>query len=296
MLKLSIAITTYNHEQFISQALDSVYKQKLDFDFEIVIGNDNSTDKTADIIRKFQKQYSNIKHIEYSENVGYVVNFDKTIKACKGEYVAIFDGDDIMLPEKLKQQVDFLDNNPDYVMSTHKARAFDSLTNRTIRFIIPPYKKDYYTIEDLIKYGSIFANSTKVFRKKAFPEEGIDYNIKKIADWYITVLIASKGKIHYIEDNLLDYRVHSNSIMKKIDGNSHFEDVVFILKKFSELFSKKYDYLFNRQFAYAYLIKGIYLIQIKNKKEARKSFVRSIKYCPSYSISAYARLILSFVF
>ncbi len=295
MLKLSIAITTYNHEKYIADALDSIYNQNVNFDYEIVIGNDNSTDKTTKIIQKYQQTKSNIKHIEYSENVGYVVNFDKTIKACKGEYIAIFDGDDIMLLQKLQKQINFLDNNLDYVMSTHNARAFDSTTNRTIRFITPPYKKTYYTIEDLIKYGSIFANSTKVFRQSALPKEGIDYNIKKIADWYITVLIAGKGKIHYIEDCLLDYRVHPGSIMKKIDGNIHFEDVMYILKSFSTIFSKKYDYLFNRQFSYAYLIKGIHLVNINDKKEARKNFIKSIKHCPFYSISAYVRILLSFI-
>ncbi len=294
-MKLSIAVTTYNHEKYIAQALDSIYSQDVDFDFEVVIGDDASKDKTVSIIKEYQKKYTNIRLLEQKKNVGYTINFDATLRACLGEYIAIFDGDDIMLPTKLKKQVFFLDNNPDYVMSTHKTRAFNSKTGDTIRYIYPPKKKEFYNIEDLIKYGSIFANSSKIFRKLAYPKNGIDFNIEKIADWYITVLIASKGKINYFDECLLDYRVHSSSIMKRTNGYTLFKDTVYILDAFSIIFNKKYNYLFKRMYSYAYLIKGIYLTSIKRNKKARKFFVKSIIKCPFYSLSAYVRFLLTFL-
>ena len=295
MLNLSIAITTYNHEKYIAQALDSVYKQNLNCDFEIVIGNDCSTDKTLQIIQEYKNKYNNIKVLNYTENVGYTVNFDKTLKACSGKYIAIFDGDDIMLAGKIQKQISFLDENPDYVMCTHKVRAFNSEDNETIRYINPPHKKEYYTIEDIIKYGSIFANSSKIFRKSALSTEGIDYNIEKIADWYITIRIAQEGKIKYFDESLLDYRVHKDSIMKKIKGNIHHDDVIYILNKISEIYQHKYDHLYYHQYAYAYLIKGIYFINNKQNNKARYLFIRSILKSPFYSISAYIRLFLSFL-
>ena len=294
-MKLSIAITTYNHEEYIKKAIDSVYTQELDCEFEIIIADDNSSDNTVDEIKQLQKKHTEIKLIENITNIGYTKNFDKVLKECKGEYIAIFDGDDIMLPDKLNKQISFLDTYSDYVMVAHKTRAFDSNTGKTIRYIEPPIKKEFYTVDDIIQYGSIFANSSKMFRKSALPEKGIDHNIKKIADWYLTILIAHSGKTKYLTECLLNYRVHNNSIMKKIAGDIHYKDVMYILERLSEMYNGKYDKLFYRQKAYAYLINGIYFFEQKDLQQARNNFTKSILNSPFYSISAYLRLFLTFL-
>lgn len=295
MPKLSIALTTYNHEDYIEEALNSVYAQKVDVDFEVVIGDDCSTDRTSEIIERFKNHHTNIRLLEYNENVGYVVNFDKTMKACDGEYIAIFDGDDIMLPGKLQKQIDFLDQHQDHVMVAHKNRSFISETGKTLRYITPKIKKPYYTIEDFIQYGNMFGNSSKMFRKSAYPEKGIDYEVNHIADWYITIMIASRGKIGYIKEHLLDYRIHSESIMKKIRGDKHFIDKMYILDQVSKIFHKKYDHLFFRQKAYAYLIRGIYHYEERQTSKARSDFMKSISISPLYGWSAYYRLFLTFL-
>src|ERR1051326_1917625 len=157
--KLSIALTTYNHSAFIGQALDSILRQQPGFDYEIVIGEDCSTDGTREIIKGYEMHFPNvIRLLPQTANLGYVKNFDATLKACHGEYIAVFDGDDVMLPGKLKKQIDFMDANPQYVMSGHDVRVFSSDTGKTLRIIKPFVKKEYYTIEDLIRYGSFFGN------------------------------------------------------------------------------------------------------------------------------------------
>ena len=294
MPKVSIALTTYNHEKYLAAALDSIFNQNLDCVLEVVIGNDCSTDGTSKIIKDYQSKYPNIKVLKYDHNQGYTINFDKTLRACTGEYISIFDGDDIMLASKLKKQIEFLDSHQECVMVTHQNRAFDSSSGETIRLINPSKKKKFYTIEDLIQYGSIFGNSSKMFRKSAYPEEGIDYNIQHIADWFITMLIVKQGKIGYIDECLVDYRVHQESIMKKIRGDMHFIDKMYILNQLSLIFNNKYDSLFYNQEAYAYLIRGIYSYDQKEVKSARSDFMKSISKSPFYSLSAYIRLILTF--
>lgn len=294
MPKVSIALTTYNHEKYLAAALDSIFDQNLDCELEVVIGNDCSTDGTLKIIKEYQSKYPNIKVLNYHYNQGYTVNFDKTLRACTGQYISIFDGDDIMLPHKLYKQIEYLENHLDCVMVTHQNRAFDSSNGETIRFLNPSKKKEFYFIEDLILHGSIFGNSSKMFRKSAYPKDGIDYNIKHIADWYITMLIVKQGKIGYIDECLVDYRLHQESIMKKIRGDMHFIDKIYILNQISRIFNKKYDHLFYNQEAYAYLTRGIYSYEEKQIGNARSDFMKSILKSLFYSPSPYIRLILTF--
>ncbi|MCS7004981.1 MAG: glycosyltransferase [Cytophagales bacterium] len=295
MKKLSVALTTYNHEKYIAAALESIFAQNLQVPFEIVIGNDCSTDKTGQIIEAYQQKYPDIiRNLPRNSNLGYVRNFDETMQACQGEYIAIFDGDDIMLPGKLNKQIEMLDRHPEYVMVGHNARAFDSETGKTIRYIKPRFKKPEYTIEDLIVESSFFANSSKVFRKSAYPKEGIDRNLYAIADWYITIEIAKKGKIGYIHENLVEYRVHNQSIMQKIRGDKQAHDILYILDKLEKEFPGKYTHLFARQKAYCYLILGIQADQENNKQLARKNFAECIKLYPRYSVSPYIRWLLTF--
>lgn len=294
-LKLSIALTTYNHELFIAKALESILSQKADFDYEIVVGEDCSKDGTLDVLFAYQKKNPDrIRILETKENLGYVKNFDRTLKACNGEYIAIFDGDDIMLPLKLQKQVDYLDKNKDVVMVGHNARSFDSVTGNTIRTIAPKQKKRFYSIEDLIIYGSFFANSTKMFRRKNLPPEGINPNIKVIADWHITLQIVKTEKIGFIHETLSEYRIHPSSIMQTLKGKQDFEDKMFILNMLEKEYGKKYLKLFNNQLAYAYMIYGIHELRNNNLSSARKKLLKSIKYKFNYTLGQYFYLLASF--
>lgn len=291
-LKLSIALTTYNHEAFIGKALDSILSQKVNFKYEIVIGEDNSSDNTRKIILSYIEKYNDkIKLLESNNNLGYTKNFDLTLRECKGEYIAIFDGDDIMSPGKLQKQVTFLDNNFDFVMVGHLVNSFDSETGYIINQLGPSRKKTFYTIEDLIKYGSFFANSSKMFRRIDLPISGIDYNIKYIADWYITMEIVKNKKIGIIWEILSDYRVHTNSIMKSLKGKDNFRDLIYIINKISKKYKVK-KLKFNRIISYAYFLYGLDDILNYKHFSGRKKIMKSILYNP-YVITRYFYLILT---
>ena len=116
-MKLSVGILTYNQEKYIRQCLDSVLMQKVDFDYEIVVGDDASTDGTQDILRDYAKHYPGKFVLLLGEkNEGISMNYKKVLTACKGEYVALCEGDDYWTDmTKLQKQVDFLENHPDYL-------------------------------------------------------------------------------------------------------------------------------------------------------------------------------------
>ena len=107
---LSVCMTTYNHENYIAQAIESVLNQQTDFAVEVVVGEDCSTDKTLEICRRYEAEYPERVRVVTSEtNVGMHANYRRTIEACRGEYIAMCDGDDWFSdPQKLQLQIDEL--------------------------------------------------------------------------------------------------------------------------------------------------------------------------------------------
>lgn len=131
---LSVRCITYNHENYIEQALDGFLMQKTNFPFEVIVHDDASTDKTADIIREYEKKYPNIiKPIYQTENqyskrdgsIGRIMN-----DACKGKYIAFCEGDDYWIDEnKLQMQVDVLEKNRDVTICYCRVQVFENDKN-----------------------------------------------------------------------------------------------------------------------------------------------------------------------
>src|SRR6202022_1084614 len=123
-MKLSVTMITYNHERFIAQAIESALAQRVEFDYEIVIGEDLSTDNTRAIVLDFARRYPDrILPILRDRNIGAMRNFAQTIAACRGQYLAFLEGDDYWTsPDKLQKQVDFLDAHYECAISCHRVR------------------------------------------------------------------------------------------------------------------------------------------------------------------------------
>jgi glycosyltransferase involved in cell wall biosynthesis len=112
---VSVKMITYNHAPFIAQAIEGVLQQKTNFPFELVIGEDCSTDGTQEIVLEYQKKYPDIIHVITSDkNVGMKKNSYRTTKACRGKYLAFCEGDDYWHhPHKLQKQTDYLESHPE---------------------------------------------------------------------------------------------------------------------------------------------------------------------------------------
>lgn len=112
---VSVKMITYNHAPYIAQAIEGVLQQKTNFPFELVIGEDCSTDGTREIVFEFQKKYPDIIRVITSDtNVGMRKNSYRTTKACRGKYVAFCEGDDYWHhPDKLRKQVEYLESHPE---------------------------------------------------------------------------------------------------------------------------------------------------------------------------------------
>jgi len=197
---VSIFMLTYNQEEFIAQAIEGVLAQKTDFKYQLVIGEDCSTDGTREICLNYAEKYPDkIKLLLNHKNVGLIANYVKTYKACTGKYVAICDGDDYWIdPLKLNKQVNFLENNSEYkIVFTHNLNLYPSgeLIER---------KKDEMgcttQFQDLVKNNYI-PSVTVLFKKEKLTNSVNKWLLKyPYGDWptYLFIL-RSGGKIYFFE-------------------------------------------------------------------------------------------------
>lgn len=121
MLKLSVLVLTHNHEAFLAQALDSVLMQQTTFAYEIVVGEDGSTDQTRAVVEAYHRCHPDrIQPIYQACNAGVGPNLRACFAACRGQYLALLEGDDYWTnPHKLQMQVDWLEAHSDYTMCYH---------------------------------------------------------------------------------------------------------------------------------------------------------------------------------
>ncbi|MEY8673100.1 glycosyltransferase [Francisella philomiragia] len=194
---LSICCITYNHEKFIAEALDSFLIQETNFAYEIVIGEDCSSDNTLEIINQYKQKYSNIIKLVTDEyNVGVSENLKRTLAKCRGNYIAYCEGDDYWTdPHKLQKQVDFLENNFEYVICYTGVKAI-SENGSSIDDYVGGAECDLASIEML--RGAPINTLTTVFRNviKEFPPE---FNFTMIADMFIWSLLSEYGQGKYLD-------------------------------------------------------------------------------------------------
>jgi len=213
---VSVCVVTYNHEKFIKETLDSILSQNTDFCFDIVIGEDCSLDHTREIIIKYQKKYPDlIKLIISSSNVGAQQNGARTLNACHGKYIAVCDGDDYWTdPNKLQKQVNFLEENEDYVMSFHSVDIKNSIPKGEMHsnYKYPIPIKNTLTLKDLA-FKHYIPTCSLVFRAKVIPKPLPEWFHKcSMGDIPLELIIASKGLTKYIDEPMAVYRKHAMSI------------------------------------------------------------------------------------
>lgn len=287
--KVSVSMVTYDHEKFIATAIDSVLMQEVDFDYEIVIGEDCSSDKTRDILNDFQKSYPDkIRLLLHKSNIGSYQNFTQTLRASQGEYIALLDGDDYWTsPNKLQKQADFLDSHPEFSMCFHNAKVIFEDENDKPRNYCPTNLKQTLYLEDILS-GSIILPLTVIFRSSLvdviaeLPEELRTLQMK---DWVRFVLLAQYGKLGYINEIMGVYRIHKGGIWNKGEAWSNNDKRIRSRTAFIEFyeamnkyFNYKYEEIIKREISWSnYALARAYCGQrnwVKMRGHLLKGFLR----------------------
>lgn len=251
-LVVSVLVVTYNHEKFITECLDSIINQNTDFLYEIIIGEDNSTDNTRTICEKYAKRYPDLikLFLRNRADVIYInnkptgrFNFMESLKASKGKYIALCEGDDYWTDSyKLQKQVDFLEQNADYIGCFHNARLeyLYQPTNIVKQFAISESKSTYTTIDTL---GEAFIPTASfIFRQISSFKFPNWFTRVASGDIALVSMLSEYGDLKYIDEVMSVYRIHRGGVSRShYNIYNYVRQRLFLFECLNEYHSYKYD-------------------------------------------------------
>ena len=217
---VSICCITYNHGSFVRQCLNGFLMQRCDFDYEILIHDDASTDDTAGIVREYQSKYPElIKPIFQRENQWSQgvrgINPRFNISRAKGKYIALCEGDDYWTdPLKLQKQVDFLEGNPEYslVVGGFKQKNVDTGEEQLIIKDIPGSDEKGFNIDLQVFFSGWYTKTlTLMFRKDFFDIKEF-MHFKYAKDFHLNYLLLKKGLGYYMKEIFGVYHIHTGGV------------------------------------------------------------------------------------
>ena len=277
-MKMSVMMITYNHERFIAQAIESVLAQRVDFDYEIVIGEDCSTDRTREILMDFCRRYpKRIVPLLRDKNVGAMRNLEATLGACRGQYLALLEGDDYWTSrEKLERQVNFLDTHPGFSMCCHRVQFLYEVGFAGAD-VFPSLPAGPYTIEDLLKDNFVMTCSA-VLRRDLIPVLPPWFRKMKLGDWPMFALAAKHGTIELMNEVMAVYRVHSGGMWSSLPSVTRLHEVTRMLEAIDRHLEFQYTDTIRLGIARNHLYLGAMTARMNGKRaEAAKHLVTCLR-------------------
>jgi len=214
---VSVIMPAYNAQDFIAEAIESVIQQTYKY-IELIIVDDGSTDKTDDICRDYSYQYSNIILLSHQNRSNQGVSKSRmlALEESKGKYVAFCDADDIFLPHKIEIQVAQLEQH-NYIAMCHtaiKLKSDSDVNNKQLKAFYPfsqDYIYAYHKQSYFLKHNRI-CNSTVIARAKLLKSLNFSFRqLFQFEDWLLWVLLSTKGKFLFLNEQLIEYRYHRES-------------------------------------------------------------------------------------
>jgi glycosyltransferase involved in cell wall biosynthesis len=261
--KLTIIVLAYNQEKYLSQCLDSILKQKVNFSYQILIGNDGSSDNSAFIAQAYAKKYPHLVNFfftqrSYRKYPGDYINFINLYKESKTDYFCVLDGDDFYIDEnKLQIQVDFLEKNNSYTFVGHNYNYLYSDGKIIAAYLDNEVLKYKNTCENLTQFliGGVtpYMQTSSIMFRNIFKNDKTFHGYFKSnmshmyhSDFIRTALHSSQGKGYYINKIMSAYRIHDEGYWSKKNAiGKAFTMINFYRFHSKYTFSKKYTKEFN---------------------------------------------------
>lgn len=236
--KVSVLMITYNHEAFIAQAIESVLMQVADFDYELVISEDCSTDSTREIVQGYQKSYPDrIRLFLTEQNIGYHRNLLETYRVCRGEYIAILEGDDYWTdPNKLQTQADIMDADPEVVICGHNVALKREDGSTGPDYHVPKgFNKSRMYMEDMFAAQVPFCSL--MLRSTALQKVPVD---RPWGHRELLTYVSAHGAVEYREEIMATYRMHNTSLWNPLNPLVKFRAGISLREGMDDYFDYKY--------------------------------------------------------
>ncbi|RLU05622.1 glycosyl transferase [Pseudomonas prosekii] len=211
MLSGSVVVSCYNQENYIEECLDSILAQEINFDCEIIVSDDCSTDRTQEILKSYSEKHpGKIELLLRRKNVGAALNYHGVHKLATGDIVYHFDGDDVMLPGKLQRQHDVFIADDSVNVVFHKAIYFSDDGQYSSETQYPDHTNDglsLITLEELARWGAIAVHSSYAYRRTS-RKAIID---REFMEWFFAIdSLLPDSKAAYINAPLVKYRCNAS--------------------------------------------------------------------------------------
>ena len=230
-VRVSVSITAYNHAPYIAQAVEAALAQRTSFPFEVIVGDDCSTDTTRDVLRALQRRHPDRLRLvlpEHNLGGGGKVLFARTLELARGHYVASMDGDDYWTaPDKLQRQVDYLDAHPECSMCFHdvlEVREDGTAPPRRQNRGAPPAR---IGMRQVLRYDVVIPACSPLFRREVVCPLPPWYFTVRFGDTPLYMLAAERGDIGFIDAVMGVYRIHPGGVWAGMPSDSRrFESLI----------------------------------------------------------------------
>jgi len=274
---ISILLTSYNHKQFLPEAINSILNQIFQ-DFELIIVDDYSTDNSRQIIKKYANLDKRIKPIFHERNLGVASCLNDALKIARGKFIALIDSDDIWVKTKLKEQLEILQKNENLII-WNEGKLIDQYGTPigitfTQKYNATDKKKSGNIFLELIKQNFILKSSL-IFKKDNLNGLRFNEKLRILDDYVFEVAMAKKYSFYFIEKPLTKYRIHEKNITLKSD--ILLKEIIIVNKFFTKIYGKYLPKDLHYELNFK-LMEGSILLN--NFYMALKFALRSFKFAP----------------
>lgn len=289
-IAVSIICNTYNHAAYIKDALDGFVMQKTNFKFEVLVHDDASTDGTADIIRGYEKKYSDIikpiyqKVNQYSQNIPITPTYQ--YPRVRGKYIAFCEGDDYWTDcLKLQKQFDAMEAHPNIDICAHSSSVLNMKTNK-IKLHATSSTDTVLTAEEVIDGGGSYVSTCTLFLRTNIIEN-LPNSLKYYhLDYIIQINGSLKGGMLYLNDNMAVYRFQTTNSWSATHSTESIKTYKHIIKKYNalEIIDGESDHKYNLSIKkYLQFLKKEILCCMLSNREFSISEIKASPYYDVYS-------------
>lgn len=251
-IMVSIVCITYNHEKYITDAIESFLQQKTDFKYEIIIHDDASTDQTSEIIKEYETQYPDIIQGIYEKENQYskkkIRFMENVYSLCRGRYLAFCEGDDFWIDiGKLQIQVEWMESHPEYSLTSHNALLWNYSEGKVKSMNPFSSDKEVSVEETVMQYNGNLPTASMVARREVVKhfKRFMEYSV---GDFILQLCSLKEGKIYYFNRIMSVYRyMHTDSWCEKFSHNSeHHISHCVEMTKFLEEYDRYTHFIYSK--------------------------------------------------